>query len=81
MTMDWNEHKQSISIQVLLDGETMLSRSDWEAAVHEKILLTWMANDVKLIGNLNKKCHRTNFYIFQKLSRNPLVNSLSKGFC
>ena len=79
--MDWNEHKQSISIQVLLDGETMLSRSDWEAAVHEKILLARMANDVKLIGNLNKKCHRTNFYIFQKLSRNPLVNSLSKGFC
>ena len=52
MTMDWNEHKQSISIQVLLDGETMLSRSDWEAAVHEKILLTWMANDVKIIGKI-----------------------------
>ena len=81
MTMGWNEHKQSISIQVLLDGETMLIRSDWEAAVHEKILLTWMANDVKLIGNFTKKCHRTDFCIFQKLSRNPLVNSLSKGFC
>ena len=79
--MDWNEHKESISIQVLLDGETMLIRSDWEAAVHEKILLTWMANDVKLIGNCNKKFHHTNFCIFQKLSQNPLVNSLSKGFC
>ena len=37
-------------LTVLLERGTMLTRPDWEAAVHERILLSWMANDVKLIG-------------------------------
>ena len=33
-----------------LEGGTLLSRADWEDTVHEKIVLSWMANDVKIIG-------------------------------
>ena len=37
-------------LTAMLESETLLSRADWEAAVHEKILLSWVANDVKIIG-------------------------------
>ena len=34
----------------MLESKRLLSRADWEAAVEEKILLSWVANDVKIIG-------------------------------
>ena len=37
-------------LTVLLEDDTLLSRDAWEAAVQERILLGWMANDVKIIG-------------------------------
>ena len=39
-------------LTAMLESETLLTRADWEAAVHEKILLSWVANDVKIIGIL-----------------------------
>ena len=40
-------------LTVMLEDDTLLSRDAWEAAVQERILLSWMANDVKIIG----RCH------------------------
>ena len=40
-------------LTVMLEDDTLLSRDAWEAAVQERILLGWMANDVKIIG----RCH------------------------
>ena len=37
-------------LTLILENGTLLSREDWEAAVQEKIQLSWMANDVKIIG-------------------------------
>ena len=34
----------------ILEGTALLGREDWENATEERILLTWMANDVKIIG-------------------------------
>ena len=40
-------------LTVMLEDDTLLGRDAWEAAVQERILLGWMANDVKIIG----RCH------------------------
>ena len=52
-------------LTVVLERETLLSRADWEAAVHEKILLEWVANDVKIIGII---CYKELIFMVKKLS-------------
>ena len=37
-------------LNVMLSGNKMLGPEAWEAFVQERITLTWMANDVKIIG-------------------------------
>ena len=37
-------------LTAMLENDILLTRADFEAAVHEKIVLSWMANDVKIIG-------------------------------
>ena len=39
-------------LTVVLEDDTLLGQDAWEAAVQERILLSWMANDVKIIGKL-----------------------------
>ena len=71
-------------LTAMLESETLLTRADWEAAVHEKILLSWVANDVKIIGILFLE-----FFIllhvdpssFQKQSQSPLDSWSSKESC
>ena len=39
-------------LTAMLENDILLTRADFEAAVHEKIVLSWMANDVKIIGKI-----------------------------
>ena len=71
-------------LTAMLESETLLSRADWEAAVHEKILLSWVANDVKIIGMYNilflEFCTllHVDLSSFQKQSQSPLDSWSSK---
>ena len=40
-------------LNVMLTGDKMLGPDAWEAFVQERIALTWMANDIKIIGEAN----------------------------
>ena len=37
-------------VRVALEGGQMLAPEAWDALVQENLALTWMANDVKIIG-------------------------------
>ena len=71
-------------LTAMLESETLLTRADWEAAVHEKILLSWVANDVKIIG-ISFLEFSILLYIdpssFQKQSQSPLDSWSSKESC
>ena len=43
-------------LTIMLEDDTLLSREVWEAAVQERIVLSWMANDVKIIGRCYLPC-------------------------
>ena len=43
-------------LTIMLEDDTLLSREAWEAAVQERIVLSWMANDVKIIGRCYLPC-------------------------
>ena len=58
-------------LNVMLAGNKLLGPEAWEAFVQERIALSWMANDVKIIGKhfvtipltklmtlLSRDCHR-----------------------
>ena len=49
----------------MLTGNKMLGPEAWEAFVQERIALTWMANDIKIIGQaffiILSFAHRINF--------------------
>ena len=71
-------------LTVMLESKTLLTQADWEAAVHEKILLSWVANDVKIIGILFLDVFifiHVDPSSFQKQSQSPLDSWSYKESC
>ena len=38
-------------LKAALEGDRLLSPEAWDALVQENLALTWMANDIKIIGS------------------------------
>ena len=57
----------------------MLTPETWETLIQENLALTWMANDVKIIGS-NGSFVLLKLDLFQKLSPSLLASSSSRAF-